>query len=80
MTIQLYITQYGSKYYYLKITQDSNFVAYSIYNQKLILFLLLPVMIPVETLPPSDKTTTQAFRPMHIINHYILISLIIIYK
>ena len=52
MTIQLYITQYGFKYYYLKITQDSNFVAYSIYNQKLILFLLLPVMIPVETPPP----------------------------
>ena len=52
MTIQLYIAQYGFKYYYLKNTQDSNSMAYSIYNQKLILFLLLPVMIPVETPPP----------------------------
>ena len=72
MTIQLYIAQYGFKYYSLKNTQDSNSMAYSIYNQKLIFFLLLPVMIPVEPPPPpSDKTTTQAFRPMYIINHYI---------
>ena len=75
MTIQLYITQYGFKYYYLKNTQDSNSMAYSIYNQKLILFLLLPVMIPVE---PPPLLTKLLHRHLHYVHYQSLYP--IIYK